>query len=1064
MTIFTTELTYLKNIFTDQKQKFHVKIDKERKSILTTAGLLNIKKHYSSLEDLETNLKDGSFSIVLDDVHFEAVFQQKKGKYLYVGLSGAHKAGRYSPEFPRWTYAAILQGSYLGIDDPMLYKHDDLFLGWYYGTKSCSYINLCMQLVKSVCKKLDIRYENVIFFGSSGGGYAAIYAATLLKNSLSISINPQLILSRCSKTAVQTFKNKTGIELEDPDPLNRNSLVQHLKENSSSTHVIICNAQDIPHFENHFLPLAQNFGVKIRYGLAHCKNILFWTYDSYGIPNPHNAFETKTIFSIIDYIAKEFKTQHISEEHQELAILINELWRDIYEGKKQIYKEEEKKMEKNLPVNTISQNKKQNQESIQEQNKIPQKTKFYLQDYHNGFVISPHPFTDVAIVSTPDYKQIASQLQKNGLGYLQVTPLFGTTVLIHNKSITHGTILSGYMFYDDTLLHGNVSQQYDFADIQHRTGNFTYFKISDKRIQACHDLFGQGTLFYYQNDKIQLATNRAHLAAIILNIMDSDYKLNTPFITSFVLLSYLFKDQSFNDETPIKNLFYCDLDESIEFDITGMHVKARPNLDITPKKYKEYLQKGIEEIRNNISAIEHFAVDKQVIVDVTGGKDSRLLLAACINNPALCDKMKINTQDLKNSDDFPISLKIASIFDLSYLDQLSCTHSKISIVTGLKICRSYLMGLYNRIPQRFAKATFGLAQNIVHLSGDCGELYRDYLVKSITSDKDITFGEFMDHYFDLTGFKNKLGPQEIENMKKYIKVSLKKFADEPLSSARQSYYEHQRLRKHFGLKLLAFYANHPHYSPIQSKNLYCASRCLDKQDFASARLLYDAVNQMNATLASIEFDKGFDYAEDHKRFSLAVNEENISQKKDEYIECRKQLNTDTFEVSPHEDNTIRWLLTKSIIRIVQKKNELKDIMLILQYIITQLDSPRFRIMASRIFSLEDYLMPLDSQKHIIDWDKDYDYINPIKKVTLQKTATGVSASISVYHTLAVSNYEYGFYLCQDNKIIARQEYSEKVSFTPDTNTLTGHTYKIIAFARHKNSKHIFQYVHQIENN
>ena len=346
MSIISTDFIRLANIFVDQEQQFYLKIDGERKSFCEPRReLLRIKQNYTSIEKLKANLHDGTFTTTLDGIHLEGFFRQRKGKNLYVGFTGARKVGNYKQKFPRWSYSEIFHGSFLGIDDPMAYIHNDLPISWYYGTKECSYINICVKLVKIICDKLQIPYNDVIFIGSSGGGYTALYAATLLEKSLSISLNPQLTISKYYNSPIKIFQKKTGIFLEDPDPFNRNNLIKQVKEHSSSHHVIICNAQDTLHFEQHFLPFAQSFGANIRYGLTPCQNILFWTYDSWAHPHPHNAMETKVIFSIFDYIAKEFKAQCISEKHQEFIILINELWRDIYEGKKEVYEELEKKSE-----------------------------------------------------------------------------------------------------------------------------------------------------------------------------------------------------------------------------------------------------------------------------------------------------------------------------------------------------------------------------------------------------------------------------------------------------------------------------------------------------------------------------------------------------------------------------------------------------------------------------------------------------------------------------------------------------------------------------------------------
>ena len=115
--------------------------------------------------------------------------------------------------------------------------------------------------------------------------------------------------------------------------------MKHIHNFNSSKHVIIVNELDYHHFHCHLLPLIYELQLqdKIRYGLTVYKNLLFWIYSSVGAPSPHVSFETKTIFSVIDYISKQFWKDEFSSSLQNEAIIINELWNEIYLLKKHLY-------------------------------------------------------------------------------------------------------------------------------------------------------------------------------------------------------------------------------------------------------------------------------------------------------------------------------------------------------------------------------------------------------------------------------------------------------------------------------------------------------------------------------------------------------------------------------------------------------------------------------------------------------------------------------------------------------------------------------------------------------
>ena len=109
----------------------------------------------------------------------------------------------------------MFEGSYLGIEDPMYYKYNELRLGFFYGSKERSYIADSLIIIKKICDKYNILYDNIIFFSSSGGGYASLYASTLVDNSISISINPQLYIQWYSYA--KEFSKITNINLEEND-------------------------------------------------------------------------------------------------------------------------------------------------------------------------------------------------------------------------------------------------------------------------------------------------------------------------------------------------------------------------------------------------------------------------------------------------------------------------------------------------------------------------------------------------------------------------------------------------------------------------------------------------------------------------------------------------------------------------------------------------------------------------------------------------------------------------------------------------------------------------------
>ena len=306
-------------------------------------------RRYDSLKDLQENIDSGRFHLDLEGNLFECFFhhnKDKKPRYLYVFYSGArippekssheqdkslHRYNRTDPLFRRWGYYSLidsLDGMILLIDDPMILQYDDLLLGWYYGDKEKSLCALSLEIVKSVERHFNISRENIIFFGSSGGGYASIYAASLLDGTLAIALNPQVYIQSFQQT--KAFERITGFDLHAPDSLHRNDPAYMIR-NSSSKFCVIYNQQSTFDMFYQMLPLCEELGVEPRYGIIHKDNFLLWVYDAKGAPLAHSAWETRSIFCSVDYIAKAFHEDRLSDGMEDMAFMVNEFWHDLYE-------------------------------------------------------------------------------------------------------------------------------------------------------------------------------------------------------------------------------------------------------------------------------------------------------------------------------------------------------------------------------------------------------------------------------------------------------------------------------------------------------------------------------------------------------------------------------------------------------------------------------------------------------------------------------------------------------------------------------------------------------------
>jgi hypothetical protein len=129
--------------------------------------------------------------------------------------SGAYNPKKYSPPvYNRHTWQSEFEESVLYYNDPTLYNNPKLTLGWGVGKNEEWYLSVMAEIIHILAKKNDIKPKNMLFFGSSGGGFTSIILSTLFKNSSAIVNNPQLFLSNYWKSHFDNMINSCFDNLE----------------------------------------------------------------------------------------------------------------------------------------------------------------------------------------------------------------------------------------------------------------------------------------------------------------------------------------------------------------------------------------------------------------------------------------------------------------------------------------------------------------------------------------------------------------------------------------------------------------------------------------------------------------------------------------------------------------------------------------------------------------------------------------------------------------------------------------------------------------------------------
>lgn len=249
-----------------------------------------------AISDLTKILDPAIYQVDMPNLKVSTAFYPKvRSDVLYVFFSGfVNRKLLTLPVFRRWAWHTMVPGHALYISDPTLEACEDLGLGWYIGGKSSDCMEDIAKLISSVALNFGISERNLVFYGSSGGGFAALRALRWFPDAAAIAINPQTELTSFRRNALKDYLprffdaiSKDEFARTYPE---RNSLVDALAECRDSSVVYVQNTLDEHHMSCHIGAFYENHeGVWASTFFANQELVLFED------PGGHDAAEPKSM-------------------------------------------------------------------------------------------------------------------------------------------------------------------------------------------------------------------------------------------------------------------------------------------------------------------------------------------------------------------------------------------------------------------------------------------------------------------------------------------------------------------------------------------------------------------------------------------------------------------------------------------------------------------------------------------------------------------------------------------------------------------------------------------------
>lgn len=129
------------------------------------------------------------------------------------------------PFFVRWRWYNYFEESIIAYADPVMFHKDDINLAWFTGNRQHWPLEDVASIIEKLAVNQKVINDNIMFFGSSGGGFSSVMLATLIKGSKALVNNAQLYVLNYYKTHVEKLFEMLQ---EEFDGLSREEIIDEI--------------------------------------------------------------------------------------------------------------------------------------------------------------------------------------------------------------------------------------------------------------------------------------------------------------------------------------------------------------------------------------------------------------------------------------------------------------------------------------------------------------------------------------------------------------------------------------------------------------------------------------------------------------------------------------------------------------------------------------------------------------------------------------------------------------------------------------------------------------------
>ncbi|MBE6506279.1 MAG: glycosyltransferase, partial [Methanobrevibacter millerae] len=257
--------------------------------------------------ELHVNYKNIIYSFIIN-------FSSKNKNLICFG-PGAHARNSKNskgeiikpPYYDRWSWYKYFDESFIAYADPIFLYDQKITLGWFVGDKNQWYLESLSLIIKKLSKSQKILHENILFFGSSGGGFASLGLGTLIKGSKVLLNNSQFFIMNYHEYHIENLMrilessfNESSSEIIKRINYRLNIIELFKKEKYIPEITYYLNLESKHDFQYQYSPFVEELSKLDLYNNQF--NVKFYRELK---DNPHEPLETKETLNIIKLFCKQ---------------------------------------------------------------------------------------------------------------------------------------------------------------------------------------------------------------------------------------------------------------------------------------------------------------------------------------------------------------------------------------------------------------------------------------------------------------------------------------------------------------------------------------------------------------------------------------------------------------------------------------------------------------------------------------------------------------------------------------------------------------------------------------